>query len=101
MPGKRPNEPIAPTNIPGQPLDPKIPPEQQADNEDFDDDDEVGTDEQGNEMLRATPHGAPANVSSDRVVPVDAEPGDTAARAKSPPLKIQEIENLEDDAKGG
>jgi len=25
MPGKRPSEPIAPTTIPGQPLDPKIP----------------------------------------------------------------------------
>jgi hypothetical protein len=25
MPGKRPNEPIGPTNVPGQPLDPKIP----------------------------------------------------------------------------
>jgi len=29
MPKKRPNEPIAPTTIPGEPLDPKIPPEQQ------------------------------------------------------------------------
>ena len=28
MPGKRPNEPIGPTTIPGQPLDPKIPPDQ-------------------------------------------------------------------------
>jgi hypothetical protein len=26
-PRKRPNEPIAPATIPGQPLDPKIPPE--------------------------------------------------------------------------
>ena len=25
MPGKRPNEPIGPTNVPGQSLDPKIP----------------------------------------------------------------------------
>ncbi len=101
MPGKRPNEPIAPTTIPGQPLDPKIPPEQTADNEDFDDDDEVGTDEQGNEMLRATAHGAPPDVGSDRLAPSQAEPVAGAARAKTPPLKIQEIENLEDDAKGG
>jgi len=28
MPGKRPLEPIAPATIPGQPLDPKIPPDQ-------------------------------------------------------------------------
>jgi hypothetical protein len=27
MPNKRPNEPIAPANIPGRKLDPKIPPE--------------------------------------------------------------------------
>jgi hypothetical protein len=29
MTGKRPNEPIGPTTIPGQPLDPKIPADQQ------------------------------------------------------------------------
>ena len=29
MSGQRPSEPIAPTTIPGQPLDPKIPPEQE------------------------------------------------------------------------
>lgn len=28
MPRKRPNEPIGPTTIPGQPMDPKIPPDQ-------------------------------------------------------------------------
>lgn len=28
MPGKRPNEPIGPTNVPGQRLDPKIPPDE-------------------------------------------------------------------------
>lgn len=27
MPGKRPNEPIGPTTVPGQPTDPKIPEE--------------------------------------------------------------------------
>ena len=31
MPGKRPNEPIGPTTIPGEPLDPKIPPSQRPD----------------------------------------------------------------------
>lgn len=29
MSGKRPKEPIAPATIPGEPLDPKIPPEEQ------------------------------------------------------------------------
>lgn len=29
MPGKRPNEPIGPTNVPGQRLDPRIPPDKQ------------------------------------------------------------------------
>ena len=27
MPRKRPNEPIAPTTLPGEPMDPKIPPD--------------------------------------------------------------------------
>jgi hypothetical protein len=31
---KRPNEPIAPTTIPGEPLDPKIPPEERDDADD-------------------------------------------------------------------
>lgn len=30
MSGKRPSEPIAPTTIPGQPLDPRIPDDQEA-----------------------------------------------------------------------
>jgi hypothetical protein len=33
MPHKRPNEPIGPTNIPGQALDPKIPDEEIESNE--------------------------------------------------------------------
>lgn len=33
MPAKRPSEPIAPTTIPGEPLDPKIPPNQRPENE--------------------------------------------------------------------
>lgn len=28
MPGKRPNEPIGPTTVPGQPTDSKIPPDE-------------------------------------------------------------------------
>ena len=36
MPGKRPNEPIGPTNVPGQRLDPKIPPEKQGRDQDRD-----------------------------------------------------------------
>jgi hypothetical protein len=68
MPSRRPNEPIAPTTIPGQPLDPKIPPEQQADDEDLDvnEDADVGTDERGNEMLSATLLGMPAAASADQ-----------------------------------
>jgi hypothetical protein len=31
MPGKRPNEPIGPTNVPGGSIDPKIPPDDTAD----------------------------------------------------------------------
>lgn len=34
MTRKRPREPIGPTNIPGEPLDPKIPPDQQPTNDD-------------------------------------------------------------------
>ena len=34
MPRKRPNEPIGPTTIPGEPLDPKIPPDQMPDADD-------------------------------------------------------------------
>jgi hypothetical protein len=33
MPGKRPSEPIAPTTIPGEPLDPKIPADQLPDDD--------------------------------------------------------------------
>lgn len=33
MPRKRPNEPIGPTTIPGQPLDPKIPPDQRPESD--------------------------------------------------------------------
>ena len=41
------------------------------------------------------------DVSSDRVPAKDAEPGDSPDKNKTAPLEIREIENLEDDAKGG
>lgn len=41
------------------------------------------------------------DVSSDRVPATDAERGDSLDKAKTAPLEIQEIESLEDDAKGG
>ena len=34
MPRKRPSEPIGPTTIPGQPTDPKIPPDQTGESDD-------------------------------------------------------------------
>lgn len=43
----------------------------------------------------------PPDVSSDRVPSTDAEPEGSLEKAKTAPLGIQEIENLEDDAKGG
>jgi hypothetical protein len=91
MPGKRPNEPIAPTTIPGQPLDPKIPLNQRPDGDEHL---ENGKTALSTSALEATP-----DVSSDRVGADDAQTAD--ARTKTPPLGIQEIESLEDDAKGG
>jgi hypothetical protein len=41
------------------------------------------------------------DVKSDRVPAKDAERGDSREKNKTAPLEIQEIENLEDDAKGG
>jgi hypothetical protein len=41
------------------------------------------------------------DVSSDRVPATDAEPEGSLDRVKTAPLNIQDIENLEDDAKGG
>jgi hypothetical protein len=95
MPHKRPNEPIAPATIPGEPLDPRIPPDQTPEG---DDDDEVGTDERGNEMLSA--NFVPA-VGADRVPATDAEPEGSLDRVKPAALGIQDIETLEADAKGG
>ncbi len=41
------------------------------------------------------------DVSSDRVPATDAEPEGSLDKVKTAPLGIQEIETLEDDAKGG
>ena len=41
------------------------------------------------------------DVSSDRVPSPDPKRVDSLDKAKTAPLEIQEIENLEDDAKGG
>jgi hypothetical protein len=68
MPNRRPDEPIAPATIPGRPLDPKIPPDQQAD-------DDVGTGEHGNEILSASLHRTPPETSSDRVASGNAQFG--------------------------
>ena len=46
------------------------------------------------------PQPAP-DVSTDRVPAPDDKRGDSVDKAKTPPLEIREIENLEDDAKGG
>lgn len=48
-----------------------------------------------------TPPDQPANVSSDRVPATDAEPEGSLDKVKTGPLGIQEIEKMEDDAKGG
>src|SRR5690349_913666 len=75
MPNRRPNEPIAPATIPGQPLDPKIPPDQSADSENVQrqEDDDVGTDERGNEMLSANLRQVPAP-AEPRIPDRSAEP---------------------------
>ena len=41
------------------------------------------------------------DVSSDRVPGTDAEPEGRLDKVKTAPLGIKEIENLEDDSKGG
>jgi hypothetical protein len=49
----------------------------------------------------ADKHAKP-DADSDRIVPsTDAEPEGSLDRVKSAPLGIQQIEDLEDDAKGG
>ena len=48
-----------------------------------------------------TPPDQAANVESDRVPATDAEPEGSLDKVKTGPLGIQEIEKMEDDAKGG
>ena len=49
----------------------------------------------------ADPQTQPADVRSDRVPATDAEPEGSLEKVKAAPLGIEEIESLEDDAKGG
>ena len=105
MPHKRPNEPIAPATIPGQPLDPKIPPDQTADGDDdadrdldHDIDDDVGTDERGKEMLSLDDR---LGINQRTQAPDAVADRIASPNAGAAPLRIREIETLEDDAKGG
>jgi hypothetical protein len=91
------------------------------DDEDVEEDDDADTDEEGYERTPmrdpvapgpldtsnrvaetdSATHAAP-DVGSDRIVPsTDAEPEGSLDRVKSAALGIQQIEDLEDDAKGG
>ena len=93
----------------------------EEDDDNYEGDDDVPTDEEGYEIEKvqaafapgridtsnrvsdtdADTHAAP-DVSSDRIVPsTDAEPEGSLDRVKSAALGIQQIEDLEDDAKGG
>jgi hypothetical protein len=57
---------------------------------------QLGLENLPEEEVQAAP-----DVTSDRVPATDTAPEGSLARAKTAPLGIQEIENLEDDAKGG
>ncbi|HUQ10139.1 MAG TPA: hypothetical protein VM146_07460 [Steroidobacteraceae bacterium] len=58
-------------------------------------------DDEGNLVdAEATPEAAP-DAASDRAADTPAESAGTAPRPKTPPMEIREIENIEDDAKGG
>lgn len=76
--------------------------EEDEEEDEDDEDDDVGTDERGNEMLKASgdqdamdEEEAEPDVSADRSTPRDD------VKARKPPLAIREIEDLEDDAPGG
>jgi hypothetical protein len=59
-------------------------------------------DDEGNAIPVARPTSpAKSNVSSDRVPATDAEPEGSLDKVKTAPLGIEEIENQEDDSKGG
>lgn len=117
-------ESIARRNIVAQEIDVAgVDDDEHAESEDDDNynGDDVPTDEEGYELdkvqaasalsridtsnggsdTEADTHAAP-DVSSDRIVPsTDAEPEGSLDRVKSAALGIQQIEDLEDDAKGG
>jgi hypothetical protein len=82
--------------------------EDEDDEDDDEEDEDVATDERGNETLKSAGGVAeddvdhqPANVRSDRVPATDAEPEGSLDKVKTAPLGIQEIENIEEDSKGG
>jgi hypothetical protein len=52
MPGKRPNEPIAPATIPGQPLDPRIPPDEAEADADADAEFDAGEESENEQHAR-------------------------------------------------
>lgn len=59
-------------------------------------------DDEGNAVPVAQPPSqSKSNVSSDRVPATDAEPEGSLDQVKTAPLGIEEIENQEDDSKGG
>src|SRR5688572_13386124 len=92
MPNHRPNEPIAPATIPGQPLDPKIPPDQDADSENAErrEDDDVGTDERGNEMLSAKLQRMPADTRSGSTATAPGESGEAGTSERQIPDRSAE-----------
>lgn len=83
--------------------------EDDDDDEDDDEDDDDDTSARANQTLKSGGgisdddgdiEAAP-DAPSDRVPATDAEPEGSLAKAKVAPLGIQEIENLEEDARGG
>ena len=77
--------------------------DEEDEDDDYKDDDDVPTDEEGYErtpMKDPVPDVAPA-IRADRVPATDAEPEGSIDKVEAASLGIQEIENLEDDAKGG
>lgn len=112
---------VAERGVAGEEEDEDEEDEDDEDDDEDDEDDDVDTDEEGYEKTPmrdpvasgpldtsnrvgdtdAQTHAAP-DVSSDRMVPsTDAEPDGSLDRVKSAALGIQQIEDLEDDAKGG
>lgn len=92
MPTRRPSEPVAPATIPGQPLDPKIQPDQSADNEEVgrQEHGDVGTDERRNEMLSANLQRVPAKAGHDPVATDAGQFGGGSTREKQIPDRSAE-----------